>query len=193
MKRSDPGSFRKWFTSRAIYYPTLLWNVSLGRWLKMRNWWDSIDEHVILGAVPFPRDIPELADMGVRGVVNTCEEYSGPINEYQQFGIEQFHMPTIDFTHPADEDIAAAISFIEKHAANEQKVYVHCKAGRGRSATVAICWLMKSQQISAAKAQQKLTDARRHVNQHLTDRPVVQRFEQSLNSSSSRQCRIQPG
>ena len=184
MKRSDTGSFRKWFTARAIYYPTLLWNVTLGRWLKLRDWWNPIDDHVILGAVPFPRDIPTLADMGVRGVVNTCEEYSGPINEYQQFGIEQFHMPTIDFTHPANDDVATAIAFIEKHAAAGDKVYVHCKAGRGRSATVAICWLMKSQNISAAEAQQKLIDARPHVNHHLPDRPVVQRFEQSLTDPS---------
>jgi atypical dual specificity phosphatase len=180
MRKADHGSFGKWFTSRAIYYPTLLWNVSLGRWLKLRNWWDAIDEHVILGAVPFPRDVPELAKLGVTGVVNTCEEYCGPINEYQQFGIEQFHMPTIDFTHPSDDDITTAISFIQKHVEAGNKVYVHCKAGRGRSATVAICWLMKSQAISAAEAQQVLNKARPHVNQHLTERPVVKRFEQSL-------------
>ena len=184
MKRSDEGSFGKWFTARAIYYPTLLWNVSLGRWLKVRNWWDPIDDYIILGAVPFPRDVPKLADLGVRGIVNTCEEYDGPINEYQQFGIEQFHMPTIDFTHPADDDISNAISFVEKHRGDGGKVYIHCKAGRGRSATVAICWLMKSQGITAAEAQQKLTDARPHVNQHLTDRPVVQRFEEALSESS---------
>lgn len=184
MKRTDQGSFGKWFTSRAIYYPTLLWNVSLGRWLKIRNWWDPIDDHVVLGAVPFPRDVPALANMGVRGVINTCEEYGGPTNEYEQFGIEQYWMPTIDFTHPADDDIATAIPFIDKHIAAGDKVYIHCKAGRGRSATVAICWLMHSQGITAAEAQQKLTAARPHVNQHLTERPVVQRFEQSLNASS---------
>ena len=180
MRRSDEGSFRKWFTARAIYYPTLLWNVSLGRWLKVRNWWDPIDDCVILGAVPFPRDVSTLANLGVRGIVNTCDEYSGPMNEYQQFGIEQFHMPTIDFTHPSDDDISEAISFTQKHADAGDKVYIHCKAGRGRSATVAICWLMHSQKITSAAAQQKLTDARPHVNQHLTQRPVVQRFEQSL-------------
>ena len=184
MKKSDEGSFGKWFTSRAIYYPTLLWNLSLGRLLKVRDWWNVIDDHVVLGAVPFPRDVLALADMGVRGIVNTCEEYDGPVNEYQQFGIEQFHMPTIDFTHPSDDDVDTAIAFIEKHVSAGNKVYVHCKAGRGRSATVAICWLMKSQGITAAEAQQKLTAARPHVNQHLTDRPVVQRFEKALSESS---------
>ena len=34
------------------------------------------------------------------------------------------------------------------------KVYVHCKAGRARSATVAMCWLMKAKNMSAEEAQQ---------------------------------------
>ena len=113
MKRSDEGSFGKWFTARAIYYPTLLWNLSLGRWLKVRNWWDPIDDYIILGAVPLPCDVPKLTDLGVRGIVNTCAKYDGPIDEYQQFGIDQFHMPTIDFTHAASTDISNAISCVE--------------------------------------------------------------------------------
>ncbi len=45
------------------------------------------------------------------------------------------------------------------------------------SATVAICWLIKSRQITAEQAQACLTEKRPHVNQFLVERPVVQRFE----------------
>jgi atypical dual specificity phosphatase len=180
MKRNDPGSFGKWLTARLIYYPTLIWNLALGRWIKVRRWWDKIDAHVILGAVPFPSDVEALFDLGVRGVVNTCDEYTGPVDEYMVHGMDQFHMPTIDFTHPSDLDVRAAVEFIDRHAANGDRVYIHCKAGRGRSATVAICWLMHSKGMTAVEAQAWLTERRPHVNQHLPDRPVVQRFEQSL-------------
>ena len=170
-----------WLKARIVFLPTLAWNALLGRILKVRNWWDPIDDHVILGAFPFSSDVKSLAELGVRGVVNTCEEYGGPIDEYQKYGIEQFRMPTIDFTHPAYDDVCGAVDFIESQINEGHKVYIHCKAGRGRSATVAICWAMKAKKMSAAEAQRFLLEKRPHINQHLTDRPVVQRFESDLN------------
>ena len=59
-----------WIKARVIFYPTLLWNVVLGRWLKVRNWRDPIDDHVVLGAFPFSKDVSELAGGGkyLRGI-----------------------------------------------------------------------------------------------------------------------------
>jgi atypical dual specificity phosphatase len=169
-----------WLKARTVFYPTLLWNVLLGRWFKVRNWWDQIDTHVVLGAFPFASDVPKLASQGVGAVVNTCEEYAGPVEQYQQHGIEQMRMPTVDFTHPSFDDVCSAVDFIDQQIQKGHSVYIHCKAGRARSATVAICWLMKAKQISAAQAQRWLTEKRPHVNQHLTRRPVVQQFEKAF-------------
>lgn len=172
-----------WLKARVVFYPTLAWNALLGRVLKVRNWWDPIDDHVILGAFPFSSDVQPLAELGVGGIVNTCEEFGGRVALYQKHGIEQFYMPTIDFTHPAYDDVCGAVDFIQSHVDKNQKVYIHCKAGRGRSATVAICWIMKSRQLSAAQAQKYLLEKRGHINQHLTQRPVVQQFEADLKST----------
>ena len=169
-----------WIKARLIFYPTLLWNVVLGRWLKLRNWRDPIDDHVVLGAFPFSKDVSELAAEGVKAVVNTCEEYAGPQKEYARYGIEQMRMPTIDFTHPSFVDVNRAVDFIQENVDAGKTVYIHCKAGRGRSATVAICWLMKSKQISADAAQKWLIEKRHHVNHHLPSRPVVQEFERKF-------------
>lgn len=163
--------------AHSIFYPTLGWNLLLGKLLKLRNWWDAVDDHIILGALPFSSDVPTLAAAGVTGVVNTCEEYAGPENEYQRFGIEQFRMPTVDFTHPSFEDVCRAVEFIQRHANQQGKIYVHCKAGRARSATVVMCWLIKSQQLSAEKVQQLLNAKRPHINPHIHRRPVVREFE----------------
>ena len=61
-------SFLNWLTARAIFYPTLGWNMLLGRWLNVRNWWDSIDTHLIVGAFPFARDVPKMVEQGVRAL-----------------------------------------------------------------------------------------------------------------------------
>jgi len=94
-------------------------------------------------------------------------------------------MPTIDFTHPKLDDVVAAVDFIAHEVEKGHRVYIHCKAGRARSATVAICWLMKSRQISKEEGQRILNEARPHINQHLGQRPVVIEFEQQFVDSAA--------
>tara|TARA_R110002049_G_scaffold27321_2_gene94193 strand:- start:375139 stop:375624 length:486 start_codon:yes stop_codon:yes gene_type:complete len=157
----------------------------LGRVLKVRNWWDRIDPHVIVGAYPFAGDIADLAKEGVRAVVNTCEEYIGPQSEYEEYGIEQLRIPTTDFTHPKLSDVQKAVDFVQEHASKGETVYIHCKAGRARSATIAICWLMKYRDMTLEEAQAELLRWRPHINPRLTQRPVVQQFAERLQDGAN--------
>ncbi|MBB3207614.1 atypical dual specificity phosphatase [Rhodopirellula rubra] len=166
-----------------VFYPTLAWNMMLGRVLKIRNWWDFIDDHVIVGARPFARDVNALAAIGVRAVVNTCEEYGGPVEEYGRHGIVQLHIPTVDFTHPTIENVRQGVEFVQEHVSQGKIVYIHCKAGRARSATVAICWLIQYRQMSAADAQALLLSKRPHINPRLTERAVVNEFIAELKDN----------
>lgn len=163
-----------------VFYPTLLWNCLLGRWLKLRNWWDPIDPLVLVGGYPFAVDAAPLHAAGVRGVVNTCREYAGPESEYRRLGIEQLRIPTTDFTHPRLADVEAAVEFVQRHVSRGEAVYIHCKAGRARSATVALCWLVKYRGLTPVEAQQRLLQARPHVNPRVYLRPVVSQFVAAL-------------
>lgn len=162
--------------ARLLFWPTLLWNMLLGRVLGVRNWWDRVDEHVILGALPLRRDVPRMAADGVKAVVNTCEEYAGPVAEYAAAGIEQLHIPTTDFHPPSTDDVRRAVEFMQRHVERGETVYVHCKAGRARSATVVLCWLIAHRGLTAAEGQRLLLEKRPHVHRRLTERAVVQAF-----------------
>lgn len=175
---SNPAFDR--FYARLVFYPTLAWNILLGRVLKIRRWWDKIDPHVFVGAYPFARDVPAMHQAGIRAVVNTCEEYAGPQQQYQQYGIEQLRIPTTDFTHPSLDDVQQAVEFVQEHVAKDEAVYIHCKAGRARSATVALCWLMKYRGMTADQAQAQLLEARPHTNPRIAERPVVKEFSKEL-------------
>ena len=166
----------KWISARVLFFPTLAWNVLLGKVLRIRRWWDFVDEHVIVGAFPFWFDVPAMSDSGVQAVVNTCNEYGGPVKQYQQYGIEQLRVPTIDFTPPSLESVIKGVEFITRHVEQGDNVYVHCKAGRGRSATVALCWLMAYRAMDPWQAQQHLLNKRPHVHATLPDREVVKQF-----------------
>lgn len=168
-----------------VFYPTFVWNYLLGRTFKVRRWWDHVDPHVIVGAYPFKRDIEGLFQQGVRAVVNTCEEYNGPTLEYERLGIEQLHIPTTDFTHPRLRDIELAVEFVQSHVLKGDTVYIHCKAGRARSATVALCWLVKYRGLTVEQAQTTLINSRPHINPRISQRPVVRQFAKALEFQSS--------
>jgi len=152
----------------------------LGRVFNVRRWWHEVDPAVILGALPLRSDAEPLHGLGVRGVINMCQEYQGPMTEYARLGIEQLWLPTVDFNPPKLQDVSRGVEFIQAHAQRDSKVYVHCKAGRARSATVVICWLVRHRSMSLEEAQLHLIKARPHVHARLAEREVVKQFCQSL-------------
>ncbi|CAN6274839.1 unnamed protein product [Urochloa humidicola] len=72
--------------ARFLFYPTLLYNVVRNRFEAEFRWWDRVDQYVLLGAVPFPSDVPRLKQLGVRGVVTLNEPYETlvPTSLYQR-------------------------------------------------------------------------------------------------------------
>ena len=162
--------------ARSLFVPTFAWNYLLGRILHRRNWWDQVDPLVILGALPLRRDVPKLAELQVRGVINMCQEYPGPKTAYEKYNIEQLWLPTVDFNPPSIEAVRKGVEFLAQKTNNNQRVYVHCKAGRARSATIVICWLVKHRGMSPQEAQAHLLACRPQVNPHLLKRAVVREF-----------------
>jgi atypical dual specificity phosphatase len=125
----------------------------------------------------------ELYDMGVKAVINLCQEWNRAAPIFTQLGIDHLHLPTVDFHAPSLESIEKGVEFINQCVKAHNPVYVHCKAGRGRSATVILCWLLSTQALSAKEAQKILLYKRPHINKHLWKRKVVTAFVEQWRSS----------
>jgi len=165
----------KWLIIRILFYPSLAYNLFNHYTLPegTHDWWNYIDKHVILGALPFHSTVTMLYKEGVRGVVNTCEEYSGPIKVYDRYNIKQLHVPVFDYTAPTEHQIDQAIAFIEKCIERNEKVYIHCKAGKGRSTTFAVCYLMKAHGITSQQALRIIIQNRPQVSKYIWRRACV--------------------
>jgi atypical dual specificity phosphatase len=159
-----------------LFIPTLLWNLLLGRVLHVRHWWDRIDDHVFMGALPLSWDVPRMKQEGIGAVVNTCSEYAGPQKAYAEADIVQLRLPTVDFTPPSLADVERGVAFMEEQIADGRDVYVHCKAGRARSATIVLCWLIAAKGVTPEEGQKWILEKRPHAHRHLVQRQVVQEF-----------------
>ncbi|KAL3833071.1 hypothetical protein ACJIZ3_007807 [Penstemon smallii] len=141
--------------ARALFYPTLLYNVLRNKIQTEFRWWDRVDEFVLLGAVPFPTDVPRLKALGVGGVVTLNEPYETLVTTslYHDHEIEHLVIPTRDYLFaPSLGDICQAVEFIHGNALCGKTTYVHCKAGRGRSTTIVLCYLVKHRQMTPEAA-----------------------------------------
>ena len=65
------------------------------------------------------------------------------IQEWSAIGVEQHWFSTIDFQPPSLTSIRAGIKVIDAVKARRDSVYVHCKAGKGRSTTMVACFVIK--------------------------------------------------
>ncbi|PIO13039.1 hypothetical protein AB205_0038130 [Aquarana catesbeiana] len=107
--------------TRVLFYPTLLYNVVMEK-VSSRKWYDRIDETVILGALPF------------RGMSD---------KQWESLGVEQLRLSTVDFTGvPSLENLQKGVEFVHRHQEKGHSVYIHCKAGRFRSATMVATYLI---------------------------------------------------
>ena len=57
-------------------------------------------------------------------------------------GLRFAHAPIADFSAPPPELLAAALGTLDRQVADDETVYVHCRAGAGRAGLVTGAWLI---------------------------------------------------
>ena len=127
-----------------------------------RQWFTRFSDGAYLGCAPVAcvGHVDTLQDLGVTGVVNLCDEYDGPQAAYDTRGITQLRLPVIDHCEPTVTDIEKAMLFLKEHRRAGGAVFIHCKGGHGRSAAVALCWLVFHDGLSPDEAQRQLLSVR---------------------------------
>ncbi len=172
--------------AKLMYYPSLGYRnlmCVVGGWHR----WDWIDDNILLGRIPRRHEIQDLHNEGIGAIINMCDEFSGHTSQMTRFNIAQLRLPTIDLVCPSQESLLRGIAFIEQCVRDEQKVYIHCKAGRGRAATMALCYLIAKRGISAEDAYREMKSARIQVDRNLHKRPTVRNIEEIVRSGHARQ------
>lgn len=100
--------------------------------------------------------------------------------QWKDNGIEHKHIVTPDFLGVSIDKIDEANKYIDAELLKNPnaKFYVHCKAGRGRSATVVLCKLMKSdpQKFPTKEITYAHLKTLRHINLNKNQMLAVQNY-----------------
>ena len=106
-------------------------------------------DNIYIGALPLESHIPELIKNGIRVIISLNEDfeikYSGLTDErLKQHRITRYVYSTVD-RHPVSaDDMRSAIAMITA-GLSKGNIYIHCKAGRGRSAMLLVAYLKHKQ------------------------------------------------
>jgi protein tyrosine phosphatase (PTP) superfamily phosphohydrolase (DUF442 family) len=102
----------------------------------------QITPQLHIGGQYSKRGWPALQARGVTAVVNMRDEFDS-----EQAGLapaNYLYLPTVDDDAPTLEQLRQGSAFIAEQIANGGGVYVHCKSGVGRAATMAAAYLMST-------------------------------------------------
>jgi len=158
-----------------------IFHVSLGYNLASHNqvsqpWWTEIPEKkIILGALPFHerKHVERLKTLGVGGVLTLNKPFELQPNligtpvqpcDWLLNDVESLHIPTPDFCPPTTKEIKMGIDFMRRIIATGKSVYVHCKAGRGRSVVAVVCYLMEVDNMTVEEAVEFVKKRRSQIN-----------------------------
>ncbi|VTJ77569.1 phosphatidylglycerophosphatase and protein-tyrosine phosphatase 1 isoform X2 [Marmota monax] len=154
--------------ARALFYPTLLYTVFRGkvRGPAHRDWYHRIDHTVLLGALP------------LRGMTH---------KEWKRVGVEQLRLSTVDMTGiPTLANLHRGVRFALKYQSLGHCVYVHCKAGRSRSATMVAAYLMQVHNYSPEEAVRAISKIRSHIYVRPGQMEILKEFHKEISTRAAR-------
>lgn len=109
---------------------------------------------------------------------------TGPVQSYQNLGISHLYLPTADHFEPTVQDLTATVQFIQRHQAQGTKVYVHCRAGHGRSAAGVFAWLLTKDPTQNPQRLNEYFCTLRNVRKTLWKQANMRRFLANLKEDA---------
>ncbi|KAI8904680.1 protein-tyrosine phosphatase-like protein [Gorgonomyces haynaldii] len=166
----------------SLFHISLTYN-KLQTLLGLNQWRSILSDHLIIGALPTLQDIREMHRLGLDTVVNLCQEFSGH-PEYADLGIRQLRVETRDFTSPSYDSILSALEQLDLK--RPKLLYVHCKAGKGRSCAFVVCYLVYFYELDLEQAQEIVSSKRHQVDRVIEQESVKRIYEHVLDSRRQR-------
>lgn len=141
--------FRKYLAFECV----LMMEICL-HWFGAFEWYSVVDDNLLLGAIPLMNmHAEEFQRMNVSLIVSVVEPFElqtatlfdqpVPQEYWKKIGIEQRVLSTPDFFPPTLEVLEEGSKLLDEYLREGKRVYVHCKSGRGRSASVVLAYFCR--------------------------------------------------
>lgn len=146
----------------------------LTRWFPSFNqsWWHEVFPRLYLGGILMAdrNHLEQIKSLGIGSIFAILEEkealtetfFSVPLKEsdWQKAEIAYQRLSCPDMHAMELEEIEQAVEWVDQNISAGKAVYIHCKAGRGRSAMIVIAYLIRYHGMEYKDALQYLSQKR---------------------------------
>ncbi|CAB4419913.1 unnamed protein product [Rhizophagus irregularis] len=140
-----------------------------------------IPEFLFIGPeITTEEEVEALKNKGVRRILNMafeCEDFLGLKEKFDRY-------LKLNVKDSVEEDVEKflniAVDFIERAQEDKAPVYVHCKAGRSRSVTAVLAYLIKSHQWTLRQAYDYVMEHRSGICPNIGFVTELMRIEESV-------------
>ncbi|NGX40873.1 MAG: hypothetical protein KR126chlam4_00704 [Candidatus Anoxychlamydiales bacterium] len=159
-------------------------------------WFNQITKNIFLGAVPLKNLNHEkiFIEKNITSILSIIEEkettkktiFTTPINlsYWKKNNFSHLHISIKDRYPISKDKLQKAADFIQREVLNNKKIYVHCTAGRSRSAMAIIAYLLKYKKMDLKEAFRFMKSKRRVLFINYSQRIALKVFRDSLLTSS---------
>lgn len=178
-----------------LYEVALLDNIvreKLTQWNFIQSpYYNEILPGMYLGALPLKSHHQTLIhDLKIQAILSVVEGFeldtevffASPVNkkEWELYSIHVCHIEIPDMTMLGLDELHKGADFIKRY---ENHIYIHCKAGRGRSVAVTMAYLIKYKEMTYHEAYRFMEERRPIMYLTESQKKGLQAFAHSLNAS----------
>ena len=163
-----------------------------------QSWWHQIVPGLYLGGIPLSdqNHLEQIKFLGAGSVLAILEDdeaenetfFSTPVREHEwrASGIDYRRLSCPDMHPMSMEELEESILWLNEQVEAGRTVYVHCKAGRGRSAMIVLAYLIVFQKMNLQDAIAYLSSIRSVVRFRPSQLERLEEFVTSNNLCHSR-------
>ena len=156
---------------RVVYGGSLVYNRIQFDFFKQPAsfWYTKITDFIYLGALPLEKHLGSLKREQITEVLSVVEDFerhpswvATPLDTkiLKEQKIIHSKVTTSDFFSIPLSALAQGVHYLRQAIQKQRRIYVHCKAGKGRSAAVVVAYLCTYGGMSFAQAYELVSDKR---------------------------------
>jgi len=160
---------------------------------KKYPWWNVVLPNLVLGAIPIKewKHIDKLKELGITHVVTVTEKHENheanllvtPVSpeDWARHDVVHKQVETPDMSGLSLRQIRETVKYIDEVLRDpHNKVYIHCKAGKGRSVIMTACYLIYTKDEKPDEVVDGLQKIRRVVHLNSQQSKCIEEYYQEL-------------